>query len=208
MTKITNETRLSLFINSGKAICDLENDTDRYVSKLQKLDKELDCELVKIKRLAYKTRMMLNFINLDLCAAFRQYLSTNTNTNYEKRQAMTKINIVMSEGFKKIYGFGESQHNKSFMRTNIISIIDFIGGFHDEYNNIETELKNIETDNTLNKDMRDLAVHYDEDPMVVYNMLKDLSAEEVTNRCLKFMSVLEKTLLLTRKISDEVDLMK
>ena len=190
MTKITNETRLNLFINSGKAICDLENDTDRYVSKLQKLDKELDCELVNIKRLAYKTKMMLNFINLDLCAAFRQYLSTNTNTNYEKRQAMTKINIVMSEGFKKIYGFGESQQKKSFWVSQIKIAIDSLGSYADEYNRIEVLLKDMANDHVLNKEMRDLAIHYDDDPLKVYKMLSDLSAEEVTSRCNRFFGIL------------------
>lgn len=208
MAEITKEMTMRLFENSGKAISDLEIDTDRCVSKLVELDNEVDCELVKIKKSIYKTRMMLNFINLDLCAAYRQYLSTNTSTNYEKRQSMTKINIVMSEGFKKTYGFGESQHNKSFLRTNIKSVISYIGEFDDEYNYIEAELEKIESDNTINQDMRDLAVHYDKDPIEVYNMLKGLSAEEVTNRCLKFMYVLEKILFLTRKISVKVDLMK
>jgi len=208
MAKITFKTTLKLFANSGRTIVDLERDTDNCVFILKKLDNESECELNNIKKLIYKTRMMLNFINLDLCAAYRQYLSTNTSTNYEKRQAMTKINIVMSEGFKKIYGLGESQHNKSFLRTNLKSVISYIDEFENEYNYIETELKKIETDNTLNKDMRDLAVHYDKDPMEVYNMLKDLSAEEVTRRCLKFMSILEKILLLTRKLSYKVDLMK
>lgn len=44
--------------------------------------------------------MMIEYIALDLYAAYRQYLSATTD--YEERQAMTKANIVMSEGYKKL----------------------------------------------------------------------------------------------------------
>ncbi|MEE0917714.1 MAG: hypothetical protein UIQ67_05355 [Bacteroidales bacterium] len=137
-----------------------------------------------------KTQLMLCYINLDLCAAYRQYLSTDTSTNYEKRQAMTKINVIMSEGYKKIYGFGESQQKKSFWVSQIKVAIDYLGSYADEYNRIEVLLKDMANDNVLNKEMRDLAIHYDDNPLKVYKMLSDLSAEEVTSRCNKFFGIL------------------
>ena len=99
---------------------------------------------------------------------------------------MTKINVVMSKGYKKFYGFGESQQKKSFWVSQIKVAVDCLDAFADEYNRIESLLKDMANDNVLNKEMRDLAIHYDDDPLKVYKMLSDLSAEEVTSRCNKF----------------------
>ena len=96
----------------------------------------------------------------------------------------------MSEGYKKIYGFGESQQKKSFWVSQIKIAIDSLGSYADEYNRIEVLLKDMANDHVLNKEMRDLAIHYDDDPLKVYKMLSDLSAEDVTSRCNKFFGIL------------------
>ena len=80
--------------------------------------------------------------------------------------------------------------------------VDFLGQFYDEYQLIEEDLKLLKSSNVINKEMRDLAVHYDSDPMEVYKMLSALSAEEVTSRCTAYMQVLEKITAFVNKLLD------
>ena len=170
-------------------IPEYEKSADICATILKSIKRRKETNYIALKGIL-RTQLMLCYINLDLCSAYRQYLSTDMSTNYENRQAMTKINVVMSEGYKKIYGFGESQHKKSFWVSQIKVAVDGLGSYTDEYNRIESLLKDMANDNVLNKEMRDLAIHYDDDPLKVYKMLSDLSAEEVTSRCNKFFGIL------------------
>ena len=170
-------------------IPEYEKSADICAAILKSIKRRKETNYIALKGIL-RTQLMLCYINLDLCSAYRQYLSTDMSTNYENRQAMTKINVVMSEGYKKIYGFGESQHKKSFWVSQIKVAVDCFDALADEYNRIEGLLKDMANDNVLNKEMRDLTIHYDGDPLRVYNMLLDLSAEEVISRCNKFFEIL------------------
>ena len=190
MANLSMETANRLHEQLRSQIPDFEKSADYCTTILTSIERRPETNLIMALKGVLKTQLMLCYINLDLCAAYRQYLSTDTSTNYEKRQAMTKINVIMSEGYKKIYGFGESQQKKSFWVSQIKVAIDSLGSYADEYNRIEVLLKDMANDHVLNKEMRDLAIHYDDDPLKVYKMLSDLSAEEVTSRCNKFFGIL------------------
>ena len=180
--KLHNQARIQIQV--------LERTADFCARTLSALESVEETPFIIAQKGFLRTQLTLCFINLDFCAAIRQYLSTDTSTYYEKRQAMTKINIVMSEGYKKIYGFKEQQQRKSFWISQIKTAVDILGVGDTEFDRIEGVLRNFESDNIFNQDMRDLSVHYDEDPLKVYKMLSDLSAEEVTDRCLKFLALL------------------
>lgn len=190
MANLSMETANRLHEQLRTQIPDFEKSADYCATILTSIERRPETNLIMALKGVLRTQLMLCYINLDLCAAYRQYLSTDTSTNYENRQAMTKINVVMSEGYKKIYGFGGSQQKKSFWVSQIKVAIDYLGSHADEYNRIEVLLKDMANDNVLNKEMRDLAIHYDDDPLKVYKMLSDLSAEEVTSRCNKFFGIL------------------
>ena len=181
--KLHNQARMQIQV--------FEKTADFCARTLSALESVEETPFIIAQKGVLRTQLTLCFINLDFCAAIRQYLSTDTSTHYEKRQAMTKINIVMSEGYKKIYGFKEQQQRKSFWISQIKTAVDLLGVCNAEFDRIEEGiLRNFESDNIFNQDMRDLSVHYDKDPLKVYKMLSDLSAEEVTDRCLKFFALL------------------
>ena len=190
MPKLSLETASRLHEQLRSQIPEFEKMADSCATILMSVEAEQETNFTMALKGVLRTQLMLCYINLDLCAAYRQYLSTDTSTNYENRQAMAKINVVMSEGYKKIYGFGESQQKKSFWVSQIKVAVDCLGSYADEYNRIECLLKDMANDNVLNKEMRDLAIHYDDAPLKVYKMLSDLSAEEVTSRCNKFFAIL------------------
>lgn len=190
MGKVSMESAHQLHNQMRVQIPEFERMADKCATILVAINEVPETDAAIALKAVSETLLMLCYINLDLMAAYRQYFSTDTSTHFEDRQAMTKINVVMSEAYKKIYGFGDQQQ-KSFWISKIKQVVNFVGISEDEYRRIEDELKSIGSDNVLNKDMRDLSVHYDSDPMKVYNMLSSISAEEVIGRCGKFMNVLK-----------------
>lgn len=186
-----------LFDELGISIRMLESRVDNNAYILKSLKSESETDFIVAYKDLLKVSLMLDYISLDCMAAYRQYLSTELNTNYDKRQAIAKINVIMSEGYKKIYGF-TTQQKQSFWLTRVKNAVDFIDGFEDEYNEIQDELENLKS--VLNKDMRDLTVHYDEDPLVVYNMLISIDAEDIAKKNCKFLKGLERVVRLIWKI--------
>lgn len=205
MGNLTEKTAKRLFDNAGKSILIFENYADGCASMLKGLISKPETGIISTFKSILSTLMMLTYINLDLLAAFRQYLARELDTNYDKRQSMTKINVIMNEGYKKIYGFGKQQQEKSFWRVQIKNAVDFIGGLEDEYSSIQEDLKTINTNNVLNKNIRDLSVHYDKDPLKVYDMLTSISAEEITDRCISFMRKLERVTKFVCKLTHRIE---
>jgi hypothetical protein len=74
--------------------------------------------------------------------------------------------------------------------------VDVNPSHRQDYDEITLQLREFVPPN-LDKDMRDYAVHYDRDPRKVYRMLSSINAEEVLQRVIKFLSVLERVAKLT-----------
>lgn len=204
MAELTKDTARKLFGETGKSISICEKHVDRSATLLSELESKTKTDEVNALIGIAKISLIIDFINLDLCAALRQFLSSELSTKYDKRQAMTKINIVMSEGYKKIYGFENKQREKSYWANQIKTVVDFIGGFDKEYKELETKLVDFGKNGSLNKDMRDLAVHYDSDPMKVYCMLSELDAEEITRSCKKFYDLINSITKFVWQLSNEM----
>ena len=201
MSELTKGTTQKMFKDVGVLISTCEGNAVECARQIVALESLPKTDELNALRGILKTSLMLDFINLDLCAAYRQYLSTELSAKYEKRQAMNKINIVMSEGFKKIYGFEGDSRKSSYWVNQIKTVVDFLGGLDKEYKEIEDKLIAFRNKGVLNRDMRDLAVHYDTDPIKVYKMLSDLSAEEVSKRCIDFYSLLNLVTTFVTKLT-------
>lgn len=204
MAELTKDTARKSFDEAGKSISICENRVERFATLLSELESKPKTDEVNVLIGIAKFSLIMDFINLDLCAALRQYLSSELSTKYDKRQAMTKINIVMSEGYKKIYGFENKQREKSYWANQIKIVVDFIGGFDKEYKELEIKLVDFGNNGSLNKDMRDLSVHYDRDPMKIYHMLSELNAEEITRRCKKFCDLINSITKFVWQLSNEM----
>lgn len=101
------------------------------------------------------------FIYMDLASALRAYLSSEYY--FEKQLNLRRINIIVYEGFKHLYGYTESDHLRSFWHRNITSILNestnsnLLGLLAE----IERELKELASDNGINnKQLRECTVHY------------------------------------------------
>lgn len=157
---MTLQTQQQQYTLRLEAIKDLEQDTDQNLKLLQAID----------------------YIDLDFCAACCHYLSAKTN--YEQRFAFKNINTILSEGYKKLYGFTTKED--SFWKKQIKYAVEQYQEFREEYLRITESLEGLQTKDVFNKEMRDLSVHYDANPIKVYQMLTNISGEEVMRRYIEF----------------------
>lgn len=101
------------------------------------------------------------FIYLDLASAMRAYLSSEYY--FEKQLNLRRINIVVYEGFKHLYGYTDSDHLKSFWQQNISSVLKKSKNtcLQVSLTKIESELKELAEDNGINNmQLRECSVHY------------------------------------------------
>jgi len=101
------------------------------------------------------------FIYLDLASAMRAYLSSEYY--FEKQLNLRRINIIVYEGFKHLYGYTDRDHLKSFWQQNISSVLKKSTNtcLKVSLTKIESELKELAEDNGINNmQLRECSVHY------------------------------------------------
>jgi len=163
-------------------------------------------------------RLFIGFLLGDICSTLNVY--NNAKTLYEEKYAIRTFFIIISEGFKKIYNFiiinGKGDimskyRNKSFWIKEIKPIIDNdLPYLEDMYINITKKLDSfLQFDFQVIKINRDLAVHYDDNPLLVYDMMIKLDIEKEIDLILKFMDIINEmftfTEVIVSKFVDKID---
>lgn len=197
MAEITLKSAKKLYLSLGHTITELEKDCDLIISLLKKSDSIENNDIVKTIRGLFETKLTLDYVNLDLCAAYRHYLMAGTN--YEERHAIKNLNTIMHEGYKKLYGFTQKQN--TFWKCQVKDAVESYPEFKDEYIIISALLTQLQTNEIFDKESRDLAVHYDNDPRKVYDMLAEINAEEVSQRFSNLFLVFTQVLEFLKKIN-------
>lgn len=152
------------------------------------------------------------YIYLDLASAVRAYLSSEFY--FEKQLNLRRINIVVYEGFKHLYGYDNCDNLKSFWQRNISSIlIDSTNtNLLDSLTKIECELKELAADNGINnKPLRECTVHYrykDRDNVVtLFHALVKSNPLIEMNKSLKLLKLLPELLKInTESVSFKYNL--
>lgn len=196
---MTKETQLQQYQLTIDTIKDLEQDTDHNIKLLKAIDSLKGASQRSVISTILETRLTINYIELDFCAAYCQYLSAKTN--YEQRFACKGINTILSEGYKKLYGFTAKED--SFWKKQIKFAVEQHPELHEEYLRITNDLESLQTKEVFNKEMRDISVHYDFDPRKVYQMLAKISAEEVVRRYIEFALILKEIRNFLLKLIDK-----
>ena len=196
---MTKETQLQQYQLTIDTIKDLEQDTNHNIKLLKAIDSLKGASQRSVISTILETRLTINYIELDFCAAYCQYLSAKTN--YEQRFACKGINTILSEGYKKLYGFTAKED--SFWKKQIKFAVEQQPELHEEYLRITNDLESLQTKEVFNKEMRDISVHYDFDPRKVYQMLANISAEEVVRRYIEFALILKEIRNFLLKLIDK-----
>ena len=199
MAEITLKSAKKLFKSLGETIIDLEQDTDKIMTLLNKCDNIGDVDTINTIKGLLETKVTLNFVHLDICAAYRHYLASETH--YEERHSIKNLNTIMSEGYKQLYGFTQKQN--TFWKKEVKLAVNNYPEFNDEYAIVTALLIQLQENQAFDKDARDLAVHYDEEPRKVYKMLTELSAEEATRRFTMISIVYTRILSFLQKLNEK-----
>lgn len=162
----------------GEAIKEIEVKTDDFVKSISFIEKHWP-DRIKLLNF-YKASVQLNLMALDYCAAFRQYL--NGTTFYEERYAIKNLIVISKETYKRLYGFNENARKKGIWCKYLKPLSENNPTLSNEADDIEIALRQFSDPLiTDDKHSRDIAVHYSENYLENYNLLKDLDAEVVTH---------------------------
>lgn len=141
------------------------------------------------------------FIYLDLASAIRAYLSSEYY--FEKQLNLRRINVVVYEGFKHLYGYTESEHLKSFWQQKISSILKESTNTNltDSLTKIESELKELAADKGINnKQLRECSVHYRyknrDNTIELFHALVKANPLIEMNKALKLLKILPELIKL------------
>lgn len=196
MSELTLKSAKSLYVNLGMTIRDLEIATDNIIKAVEELkDMNVSNPLILNHNLA---SIYLNFINLDICAAYRLYLSGTTH--YEQRYAVKQLYTIMNEGYKRLYGFDNKTQDsqkknpqKGSVWVNYLSCYADCGisSIEEAYKSCLSILERFDDPIINDKSARCHGAHYNEDYSATYNFLKDLDAEKVTIGATKFFGFME-----------------
>lgn len=178
MSEVTLKKAKYVYNVLGDTIRDIEIKTDDFVKSIKFIEKKIPNNIKLLN--FYKASVQLNLMVLDYCAAFRLYLSGPTF--YEERFAIKSLIVISKESYKRVYGFNESVRNKGIWRKYLKPLSQNFTALGKEADKIEEALSQFD-DPLITKDKhsRDLAIHYSDDYLENYNLLKDLDAERVTH---------------------------
>lgn len=214
---MTEETKIKLRENVEQRLNELTSEVDSLNETFKKLEKtekfcsekELNINLGGLKNLL-EYRLFIGILTLDLCTATLIYL--RANFQYEGLYSARQIIIIISEGYKKIYNFVSENkegdlvtknRNNSFWIKEIGQVIKFdLPNYQPQYELITEKLdKYLEVNSKALKTTRDLSIHYDKEPIKVYNMLSELDIEETFKKMVPFLSILNEMFVFTAELN-------
>lgn len=159
--KILNmlENNIISFSNSLDNVIKLCNKPEKIASNFN-FNSEFSEKFKPLIRSIYPG-IHMHFIYLDLACATRAYLSSEYYI--EKQINLMRINIIVYEGFNKIYGYNEKEQLQSFWHKSICSVLN-----DSTDKNIINSLKVVKItlkelaidDNINNMQLRNYFVHY------------------------------------------------
>lgn len=164
-------------------------------------DKASD-DYVKLHNLKKLTEyhMLITIFHLDLSVIINLFL--NGKSEYEKLFALKQGMVIINEGYKKIFNFvtikkdgsfDYSQRDRSFWKNDIRLIASRYPNLKSEFESISNQLEDYYTTSfdTI-KEIRDLTVHYDKEPVKFNKMLTSLETEKIFVKLTGFVNILSR----------------
>ncbi|MDY0183375.1 MAG: hypothetical protein RBR39_08710 [Proteiniphilum sp.] len=142
--------------------------------------------------------IFLNYVMIEISSIVRAYVRAEILA--EKQYHLKFVNWIILESYKYLYGYGKSV-NTSLWEKNIEPLLSFIKDpqLIADFEAIKTQIIKFRDSNITNKDFRDISIHYDLDPLLIYEMLTGLNEEDETQRALAFLPLLFELFSFTNK---------
>lgn len=159
-----------------------------------------DCiKLQNLKKLT-EYHMLITIFHLDLSVIVNLFL--NGKAEYEKLFALKQGMVIINEGYKKIFNFvtvnkdgslNYSQRDHSFWNKDIRLLTSRYPNLSSEFEFITNQLDDyyMASFDTI-KEIRDLTVHYDKEPVKFNQMLISLDTETIFVKLTGFVNILSR----------------
>lgn len=193
-------------INIEKTIKFLKSNTDSN-SSIATID-----NLIELRKVI-EYNMFITILHLDLSVIVSVFV--NGKTEYEKLFSLKQGIVVINEGYKKIYNFvkveenGDFDHSerlKSFWYRNIKKSVTMFPSLIQDCEVITNELEDFYNKHFESvKNIRNLTVHYDKEPLKYYEMLKSLDTEQIFAKFTGFIDIISKMYKFTKLLLTEFE---
>lgn len=201
----SEESRKALYENMGKTFSELEvvirYQLLFYETLKVNIDKKKSTNTENLHFALMSLSVYSQFINIELLAVLRSCF--RATCLFERRYNLKFVNIIMLEGYKHLYGYKNNRRKSLWYKFKpLLNVIDD-DEFKKDYLALNNKIKEFGEKNVTNKDQRDFAIHYDDEPLAVYKMLIDLSEEEEVLRVFKFWDLLAEVSSFTLKYQNK-----
>lgn len=200
----SKQTRQILSENMGKTLSmylPILNDCVYTYNSLVKISVD-DIHTLKEKNIIVLWQNLIDlelivaYSGLELATAIRaDFRSTSFN---EQRYNLKYISIVVSESYKYLLGFKGNQKNSVWGKIKKLSLQIDDEDFKKDCSKIESMLLEF-GENETDKNLRDIATHYDDDPMNVYNTLMAISEDNETKRASNYLAIIQEIHIFINK---------
>lgn len=194
----SKETIASLIRNIGTTIGEL------YIALKQDfaIRGALDESMPHLYSITHDIQIGIRFILMDIGVSCRALFQTNYA--YEKRFHLKNVLASISEGFKVIMNFGKSRKYAlwNLLEEELIHIGN--SDLNDGFKKIKLQLIEF-GDKRIDKDIRDLTLHYDDAMIKVFEKTASLNSEEDTMKLLcEFWAILQDMLKFTYALDEYI----
>lgn len=194
----SKETIASLIRNVGTTIEDL------YIALKQDfaIRGALDESMPHLYFVTHDIQIGIRFILMDIGVSCRALFQTNYA--YEKRFHLKNVLASISEGFKAIMNFGKSRKYAlwNLLEEELIHIGN--SDLNDGFKKIKLQLIEF-GDKRIDKDIRDLTLHYDDAMIKVFDKTASLNSEEDTIKLLcEIWAILQDMLKFTYTLDEYI----
>ena len=139
------------------------------------------------------------FCHLDIISVLRAEFRAKTAG--EKRIHLKYLNVIITEMIKAMFGFSKKKYSLwNSLCNNPDAALQV-----DDKDKIEELVRTFKKTycNSDSKDYRDYAIHYDNDPLKVYDFLSNLSEDAEAIKVFNFLAILHELLQLINRLSGE-----
>lgn len=153
---------------------------------------------IKVVKPLLELNNFVNYVGIELASIARACL--NSELVAEHRYNLKLINIVILEAFKSLHGFSKGS-NKAIWNKSIKPLLSNIEGevFQKEIAHLSQRLVDFGKSEFIDKDGRDLSLHYDLDPVLVYNHLVQIDEDKEFNNLIEFLTLMKEVGLFSVK---------
>lgn len=173
---VINET-IALYTDALPIVYDvLKNSKDQY-SEYHKID----YTVVSVMQFVFITM-------IDGMVASKYFILADTD--YEKRFMRGKLKVIINEGFKKLYGFEKTTHEKSMWDSLLPILNRFSEEINLRYQELTFLLEKQANSSSWWKKERDLETHMDTEELYLYRMEEVIESKVIIDFSSLFSTLL------------------